>query len=605
MKKVLFPLLALLAAGTANAQSAVGMKDTVPMPPLPTRHELAWHEAKQPLGVVEVDPAHVYNRLPAYLEPLITKGAWNQSVKSAGEYLHFKSTARNFRVKFIVEGKTYALPHMPATGVTGVDLYARDANGVWNWSPAIKYSFGDTCVYDYRPMKLIASGTANTKGLADFYLYLPLYSTLKWVSIATFEGEEFEYQPESADQPVVAYGTSIMQGAVASRAGMAWTNILSRNLGREVKNIGLSGNGRYEGPVFDLMSKVDAKLYILDCMPNLTRFSPDTVEQRLRYGIAKLQKEHPNTPILLAEHADGNPAFEMDTLTVNEYHRASETVSHIFDKLKAEGVKNIYLLTEKEIGLDINSTVEGTHPNDIGMMKYALAYEKKIRQILNEPSGELSTQQPVEQYRDGYNWRKRHEDVITSTIQSHPSAIIFGNSIINYWGGEPKAEKVTPHGEEAWQKYMAPEHIQNAGFGYDRIENVLWRIYHGELEHFTGKSIILTIGTNNLGGNTDEEIIAGLEFLIKQIHARQPDATIYVSGILPRRQMLERVLALNPRIGKMAVANGCRFFDLSKRFMNGQKLNDELFGSDGLHPDAKGYEVLGEGLQQVLHGKLK
>jgi hypothetical protein len=39
------------------------------------------------------------------------------------------------------------------------------------------------------------------------------------------------------------------------------------------------------------------------------------------------------------------------------------------------------LLTKNEIGQDIESTVDGTHPNDIGMMHYADAYEKKIRNI--------------------------------------------------------------------------------------------------------------------------------------------------------------------------------------------------------------------------------
>lgn len=534
-----------------------------------------WHDPKGANGIIERDSAHIYNRLPAYLEPLITKGAWNQSLKSAGEFLHFTTTARSFKIKYVVAGKTYSTPHMPATGVAGVDLYARDANGVWNWAPAMRYSFGDTCVYEYRTMKLAA------KGSADFFLYLPLYSTLQWISVGVPEGQSFEYRSADADKPIVAYGTSIMHGAVASRPGLAWTNILSRKLDRTVINLGFSGNGRYEAPVFDLMAKADARLYILDCMPNLTRFSPDTVEARLRYGIATLQEQHPGVPILLAEHAGGNPAFEMDSTLVNEYHRASVTVATIFDKFKTEGIKDIYLLTENEIGLDNNSTVEGTHPNDIGMMQYAVAYEKKIREILHEKAGSISTQQPVEQYRDGFNWRKRHEDVIAGTDTTHATAIIFGNSIIHYYDGLPR-------------------NFQNAGFGNDRIENVLWRIYHGELDHFKGKTIIVCIGTNNLAWNTDEEIIDGLAFLLQQIRFRQPAARICLGGILPRRNMLERVLALNPRIQKMAAANGVQFFDCSKKFMHGQQLNDALFKADGLHPNEKGYEVLGQCIQQLL-----
>eukprot|EP01034_Spumella_vulgaris_P014863 gene14863-18989_t len=47
------------------------------------------------------------------------------------------------------------------------------------------------------------------------------------------------------------------------------------------------------------------------------------------------------------------------------------------------------------------------------------------------------------------------------------------------------------------------------GYGWDRIENVLWRIYHGELDGFMAKQIFVNIGTNNLQMNSDEEILAG------------------------------------------------------------------------------------------------
>jgi lysophospholipase L1-like esterase len=49
--------------------------------------------------------------------------------------------------------------------------------------------------------------------------------------------------------------------------------------------------------------------------------------------------------------------------------------------MKKEGIKNIYHLTAEAIGFDTESTVDGTHPNDIGMMKYAEAFEKIIKKI--------------------------------------------------------------------------------------------------------------------------------------------------------------------------------------------------------------------------------
>jgi lysophospholipase L1-like esterase len=558
------------------------------------QQNVQWYTPQWVNGVCQHDTGHIYYRLPAELQSQVRPIVWNLSLNTAGEFLHFKTTARSIVIRYGLAGKTTGMPHMPATGVSGVDLYAVDKNGTWNWAPA-NYRFGDTCVYSYKNME-IAAGASGV----DYYLYLPLYNTVQWLSVGVLKNDRFEFIPERKEKPIVAYGTSIMQGAVTSRPGLAWTNILERNLDRMVINLGFSGNGRFEPPIFDLMAKVDAAVYVFDCMPNLSprAFTAEEIENRIRYGVNKLREAHPNVPLLLTEYPDGNIPYYTDSSLIHERHTSSQVIAGIYRKLKNEGVPNVYLLTEKEIGFDINSTTEATHPNDIGMMKYALAYERKIREILSEPVGQLTTQQPTEQYRDGFDWIKRHEQVIENTKQTGAKAILFGNSIINYWGGVPVAEKTAARGEDSWQQYM--QQVQNAGFGNDRIENVLWRIYHGGLDHFQGNKILVMIGTNNLAVNTDEEIVNGLSFLLQQIKSRKPQAEITMIGILPRREKEDRVLLLNKKIKEMAVAGQYRFADFSQSFMTGDHINSALFLEDGLHPNKAGYVMLGKSLQTLL-----
>ncbi|MGH2643330.1 MAG: SGNH/GDSL hydrolase family protein, partial [Chitinophagaceae bacterium] len=447
----------------------------------------SWHEPSYVEGICVHDPNHIYYRLPEDMESQVRKPVWYLSKNTAGEFLHFKTTARSITVRFVLEDNPNPFPHMPEIGVSGVDLYAMDMNGNWNWAPP-HYHFGDTCVFKYTDLYL-----ADNHKAADFYLYLPLYNTVKWFSIGIPDADKFEFVRENKGLPIVAYGTSILQGAVASRSGLAWTNILERRLDRTIINLGFSGNGRFEKPIFDLMAKRDAALYILDCMPNLDggRFSDSLIKARVYYGVKTLQERHAETPILLVEHADGYAPFYMDTTRLNQYHRASILMGKIFNDLKEDGYKNIYLLTDKEIGFDMNSTTEGLHPDDIGMMHYTDAYEKTIRSILQEPVGNIPTEKPVEQYRDGYDWLKRHNQVMENIEKTHPNVIILGNSIINYWGGIPVAESGRARGEDSWQKYLAPLKVQNAGFGWDRIENALWRVYHGELNDFHGKRILV------------------------------------------------------------------------------------------------------------------
>lgn len=558
------------------------------------QEKITWHEPKFVEGVCITDSQNIFNRLPTDLKGKVRKPVWELSQNTAGEFIHFKTAATSIKVLYTLASNSFSMPHMPSTGESGLDLFAIDINGNWNWAPG-SYHFGDTCSYTFRNLLL----AKNSTSVADFYLYLPLYNSVTWLSIGVDEKDSFAFASKRNEEPIVAYGTSILQGGVTSRPGLAWTNILQRNVDRTIINLGFSGNGRFEEPVFDLMSKVNAKLYILDCMPNLTRgFSEEEIKNRVIYGVNKLREKNKEVPILFTEHAVGYSPFYMDTARLNEYHNSSLVIQNIFNDLKSSGVKNIYLLTDKEIGFDINSTTEGVHPNDIGMMKYAIAYEKKIRKILNEPVGNISTEIPIEQYRDGYDWIKRHEDVIENIEKTNPATLLIGNSIINYWGGNPKASLA--RGADEWNKYMVPIKVQNAGFGWDRIENVLWRVYHGELDHFTGKNIVLMIGTNNLGINPDREILEGLQFLINAIKTRRPDAQIIMVGILPRKKMEEQVKNINAKIKTMSLKNHIEFVDFGKDFLKGNNINSELFVGDGLHPNADGYDVLGKDLMRVL-----
>ncbi|MEJ0104022.1 MAG: hypothetical protein WDO19_16300 [Bacteroidota bacterium] len=56
--------------------------------------------------------------------------------------------------------------------------------------------------------------------------------------------------------------------------------------------------------------------------------------------------------------------------------------------------------------------------------------------------------------------------------------------------------QVNPHrprvsGADSWKKYFEPLGMQNMGFGWDRVENVLWRMYHGELDGYNARHVIL------------------------------------------------------------------------------------------------------------------
>lgn len=316
-----------------------------------------------------------YDRFPAEAEKSVRQAVWNLSRNSAGEYIGLKTNSKTIVVQYVVKGNQ-SMPHMPATGVAGVDLYAKNVKGDWRWAKG-SYKFGDTITYRFENMVL-------SQPSEIFRLYLPLYTSVQWMRIGVPDGSLFQFLPISKEKPIVAYGTSIMHGACASRPGLAWTNILGRKLNTKMINLGFSGNGQLEQPIIDFINSIDAKLYILDCMPNLTlreQFPAEEIEKRIRKSISDLQGAHPGVPIVLAEHCSGLDGVNMDSIMTSRYKAASEIAAEVFYKLKKEGIRNIYLLTASAIGFNTESTVDGTHPNDIGMMQYAKAYEKLIKKI--------------------------------------------------------------------------------------------------------------------------------------------------------------------------------------------------------------------------------
>lgn len=267
--------------------------------------------------------------------------------------------------------------HMPSTGVSGLDLYATDAKGQLRWCASrFNVSFKDTINYEFKDITYF---TGEERGY-DFELFLPLYNGVSWMEIGVPEDRELQFIPSNKeDKPIVVYGTSIAQGACASRTGMAWTNIVHRESGYPVINLGFSGNALIEEEVFRFLAEIDARMFILDCLPNMSTERSELIYDRLLKGVDIL-RQHSQAPILLVEHDYANGISSKQAL--DWYTNSNKEQRRAYEAMKANGVKGLYLLTHKELNFTQDSMVEGLHPNDLGMRQYADAYLRKISKIL-------------------------------------------------------------------------------------------------------------------------------------------------------------------------------------------------------------------------------
>ena len=107
-----------------------------------------------------------YHRLPNRAEGKVRDKVWKLACQSAGLSIRFKTDAPEISVKYTVT-QPLNMPHMPSTGVSGVDLYRRDDQSFCFGN----YSFGDTIRYHYK----VDKGVKGKKEV-EYELFLPLYN---------------------------------------------------------------------------------------------------------------------------------------------------------------------------------------------------------------------------------------------------------------------------------------------------------------------------------------------------------------------------------------------------------------------------------------------
>lgn len=342
--------------------------------------QLIWHQPfNQAYSVIQgraplAETPNSFQRLPNALKDEVRAPVWSLGQNTAGIYIEFSTDAADIVLRYQVTG-SLNMPHMPTTGVSGVDLYAKQPQGEWAWAPG-KYVFKDTISYRFEKL--------NVKPMQRLRLYLPLYNSVKWLEIGVEKGRKFIFHPTIEDKPIIVYGTSIAQGGCASRPGLAWPSIFARKVNSSLINLAFSGNGRLETPILNLIANTSSKLIVLDCMPNLgsrTLYPEAEIRKRVLEALKIIRSKQAKTPILFVEHSGGGNQLLLDTVKKNEHHTSSVIIRKVFNELKKQGHKDIYLLTNEAINLSIEATVDGTHPNDLGMMEHAIAFEKMYRQI--------------------------------------------------------------------------------------------------------------------------------------------------------------------------------------------------------------------------------
>ncbi len=200
----------------------------------------------------------------------------------------------------------------------------------------------------------------NTDQLTEYVLTMPNFNEVFDIEIGVKEKsvvkETVGYKYE---KPIVFYGSSITQGAGASRSGNIYENFVSRALDANYINLGFSGNAKGEPLMAEYISKLEMSAFVLDYDHNA-----DTVEhlENTHYPFySKVREAHPTIPIVIITKPDGGHC---------EYNlKRKDVILKSYLKARGNGDKNVYFID----GLSFfagqyrnDCTIDGCHPNDLG-----------------------------------------------------------------------------------------------------------------------------------------------------------------------------------------------------------------------------------------------
>lgn len=306
---------------------------------------------------------------------LVSKDVPWLATHSAGIQIHFKTDSRLITVRAFENG-VHDMKNMNFMAQCGFDLYYKE-NG--------QYIYHNSTFGNYIDAKKFVAnlGVFREKKEREIVINLPLYIGLVTLDIGLEKGSIIKPNCDLKPGRIVCYGTSILQGGCVSRPGLCITNVLSRYFEREVLNYGFSGAGLLEEEVGEIIaSRDDIKLLIIDAEANAG--CDKRMVNNFEKFINKFYERYPNLPVIVMNKTKmaidsflprnkGMKIFNDRFLKamVNKYKRKGKEIYfvdnyHIFDKQ------------------DIDSsefTVDGVHPNDMGMHLLTNSYIKAIKKV--------------------------------------------------------------------------------------------------------------------------------------------------------------------------------------------------------------------------------
>jgi lysophospholipase L1-like esterase len=143
-------------------------------------------------------------------------------------------------------------------------------------------------------------------------------------------------------------------------------------------NLGFSGSARGEDAITEYMANLDMSVFVLDYDHNAP--TVEHLEATHEKVYKAVRAKHPDMPIVIAS------SIPVRGWSRDAQIKRREVIYQTYKNAVEAGDKNVYFLNgeeffSNEVPFDY-CTVDGCHPNDVGMLMMAKGFEKVLVKVI-------------------------------------------------------------------------------------------------------------------------------------------------------------------------------------------------------------------------------
>lgn len=322
-------------------------------------------------GLYNIRDGKPFRRVPEEVAKATSKSVYELNFNTAGGRVRFSTDSDCVALKVTSPGFSGGHMFRSFIAENGFDMFVNGKfYAVFKPEERKNDEYDAVVTFPDKKMRNIEINFPTYCKVNEVYIGLEPTSALK-------EGAEYKHKKN-----IVYYGSSITQGAIASRPGNAYQAIISRRLDCNFINLGFSGSGKAEDAIVKYMSELDMSMFVCDYDHN----APDV--EYLKATHEKLYRairaSHKKIPIIFVSRPD----YDKDE---TDSAKRRNVVHETFMKAVSEGDTMVSFIDGKSLyhGMDRDCcTADGRHPNDAGLVRMADVIGEQISYYLGAMNDE-------------------------------------------------------------------------------------------------------------------------------------------------------------------------------------------------------------------------